>query len=152
MEIIDDLLWFDITIHADRDSFGRETFVRFIFCNGRGDTIVCQGIWFKLKCNLILPRSSELIRADKTIDTDLCSVFPNPVSELLEVRFNNPSDAEISVGLVDIFGKYVHLERIPPQFEGTKIDVNSFTPGIYFLVIIQDSKIAETHKVAVMRY
>ena len=56
MEIIDDLLWFDIAIHADRDSFGRETFVRFIFCNGRGDTIVCQGIWFRLKCNLILPK------------------------------------------------------------------------------------------------
>ncbi len=149
IEIIDDLLWFDISIHADRDSFGRETFVRFIFCNERGDSMVCQGILFKLKCNLILPRTYEPIQVVRPTNSQLCSVFPNPVSETLEVLFNQPILNRTSIVIMDVFGNFIYFERIPHLVEGISIDVGNYLPGIYFLLELENGRVVDTHKIAV---
>lgn len=114
--------------------------------------MICQGILFKLKCNLILPRSSAPIRTVKTVDSQLCNVFPNPVSESLEIQINKHIQSEISIRVIDVFGQYVHLERVTPRDQSATIDVSGFIPGIYFLVVVQENRIVETHKIAVIHY
>jgi hypothetical protein len=151
VNIIDDYLWFDIEIHADRDSFGRQAFVRFIFCNERGDTMVCQGVWFKLKCDLILPRSYNYNGKPIKTPESICAVMPNPVSETLQVLFKDHKKDIFNIELVDLFGRSVFSEKIPPEDHQLFIDVSGVTKGIYFLVVLSSGKVLETNKIVVVR-
>jgi hypothetical protein len=67
-------------------------------------------------------------------------IFPNPVSDVLQIQYNNVVKRPIQFTVYNSLGEAV-LEEYFRESE-TKVDVSSLSPGIYILQMIDDS---ETH-------
>ncbi|MBK8967786.1 MAG: T9SS type A sorting domain-containing protein [Saprospiraceae bacterium] len=62
-------------------------------------------------------------------------VFPNPVSEVLTIRYSADKGASLTATVVDLVGK-VLLQRQPlSDPHGSILDCRSWQPGVYFLIL-----------------
>ena len=76
--------------------------------------------------------------------------FPNPVSEFLVIRYNSGQDANLSLTVVDLFGRSVLTGFLLTEPAGSKIDCRAWQPGVYVL-LLQDSNTRRTASVRVIR-
>lgn len=65
-------------------------------------------------------------------------IYPNPVSEELNIDFNLNADIEIQIFGMD--GKSFELNKLIRRNDCLKIDIRHLNPGIYILVINNDFK------------
>ena len=72
----------------------------------------------------------ELILSNKTVKSNTISIYPNPFSDILNVKGVHTKRIEIT----DLYGKIVRLEIQDPQ----RIDLSSLKPGLYFISIFTD--------------
>lgn len=69
--------------------------------------------------------------------TPAFSVFPNPVTNVLQMVFNSARDQDVILEVRDISGKAVHVQTVPVN-EGNvllPLNVNAFPDGIYIIEI-----------------
>lgn len=62
-------------------------------------------------------------------------VFPNPVSDVLTVRFASEKGTELTATVVDLVGKIVLFEQLLSEPDGSSIDCRSWQSGVYFLIL-----------------
>lgn len=62
-------------------------------------------------------------------------VFPNPVSDVLTVRFNSQDGGGLSATVLDLLGKVILSELPLTEEDGSTIDCRLWEAGVYFLVI-----------------
>ncbi len=68
------------------------------------------------------------------------SIYPNPASDLLKVKYNAAEGGTISI--VDINGKVFHRTTVSPSTVGMKqINISTFPPGAYLLKFSQGRKV-----------
>jgi hypothetical protein len=74
-------------------------------------------------------------------------VFPNPVSEFLNIKIIHSNLDELSLSIVDLLGSEVYQSR--HKFVPDKIGINakSFPSGTYTLILKSKSEIISTHKI-----
>jgi hypothetical protein len=60
-------------------------------------------------------------------------IFPNPASEIINIRFETPTDGEISLLLLDAQGKLVKTEKIEAATTNKEINMQDLPSGIYYL-------------------
>ncbi|MEL6945538.1 MAG: T9SS type A sorting domain-containing protein [Bacteroidota bacterium] len=75
------------------------------------------------------------------------TVYPNPVSALLNVRIDADEDRAIDVQVLDINGKVVRYYNSQPVFRGEntiQIDVNDLTNGIYYFRMLGQDVVKQT--------
>ncbi len=72
-------------------------------------------------------------------------VFPNPASDYVMVQLQNNDAATINIQLVDVYGKVIKNE-ILNNGNSLRIDLSSFSTGIYFLVVKEGTKSMGTYK------
>ncbi|MBK9338677.1 MAG: T9SS type A sorting domain-containing protein [Lewinellaceae bacterium] len=63
------------------------------------------------------------------------NVFPNPVSDLLTIRFSSEKGAALSATVVDAVGRVILTDHPVADPSGTALDCRSWQPGIYFLIL-----------------
>lgn len=66
------------------------------------------------------------------------SVFPNPVSNSLQIVYNLPIEDNISIVLYDLQGKLINEKNIGKQSTGEHqeiMDVNNLSEGVYLCLI-----------------
>lgn len=63
------------------------------------------------------------------------SVYPNPVANLLQVKFNFKTAQQLSLTLKDISGKMVSQKKTQSSDIITEIAVDQFASGVYFLEV-----------------
>jgi hypothetical protein len=88
------------------------------------DSLLCNGGIDVLLCTVSVP---EIMLNNEII------FFPNPVTDILNVSFQDNSLSEIN--LTDVFGEIVYSERIEGK-TSVNINISSFPSGLYFLKII----------------
>ncbi len=74
----------------------------------------------------------------KSIDKAAVSVYPNPASECINVRFEALEESEIDLVLYDILGKQVRVKALGRVSGGehvAEMHIADVDPGMYFLVI-----------------
>jgi len=79
--------------------------------------------------------SRETITTEHLTEFAIEKIYPNPASESLTLRVQNPVDAQTNISLIDLNGKRVHSER-QQVLSGTQeisINVAHVNTGIYFL-------------------
>lgn len=61
------------------------------------------------------------------------TVFPNPVSEVVNIHFETPVDDEIKIFLFDSQGKMVKTDLIKSDSSDKQINLQDLPGGIYYL-------------------
>ena len=74
------------------------------------------------------------------------SIFPNPATNLLNIKFEDYGNELIQMEIIDLTGKIVKSAQISNN--QTTISLDGFDKGIYF-VRLQNGQISESHKILV---
>jgi len=90
--------------------------------------------------------STKIEKGVSVIESNIASVhiYPNPAAEYLMINTKGKGN----IKLVSSHGQVVYTGRT--SLGETRIDVDSFTPGIYFLRYISTNQIID-HKVMIYR-
>ncbi len=63
------------------------------------------------------------------------SIFPNPVSDVLTVRYSADKGTSLTATVVDMVGKIVLQNQPLSEPDGSTLDCRSWQPGVYFLIL-----------------
>ena len=91
--------------------------------------------------------SSGTTTAVSEIDNSTASVYPNPASELIHFDMSKQYNS-VSIQLYDITGKMVNSVSFNKTQEMV-MDINRFSPGIYFYKLITDGKLLKTERIVI---
>jgi len=73
----------------------------------------------------------------ESIEKPELDVYPNPVKDLLKIKFGNPVEGALKIEIMNITGKSVYSQSINADgLIQTEVNVNQLNPGIYFLRIM----------------
>lgn len=74
------------------------------------------------------------------------SIYPNPVSDLLNIKFAMTTDANISVS--NVFGQQIFSQPISSAQDNIKVNTLKLNNGIYFITL-QNGQVITTQKIIV---
>jgi hypothetical protein len=77
--------------------------------------------------------------ADSFELTDEISVYPNPATTELNVKFASGFTGSFNYTIVNSIGQVVKSALVTSQ-DGLRIDTSGFSKGVYFIKINQDGK------------
>ena len=72
---------------------------------------------------------------EETIGEEAIFVYPNPAKEFINVEFSGLSDENISIEIIDVFGKVVQKENRKNENEMFNLNISSLDAGYYLLKI-----------------
>ena len=72
---------------------------------------------------------------EETIGEETIFVYPNPAKEFINVEFSGLSDENISIEIIDVFGKVVQKENRKNENEMFNLNISSLDAGYYLLKI-----------------
>ena len=78
------------------------------------------------------------------------NAYPNPVSEVLNLRFNLDKTMDLQLELYDITGKKLTIRKLPSIIPGSRetLDFSGFRDGIYILKITSEKqKVRKIYKI-----
>ncbi len=81
--------------------------------------------------------------AKNTIDTEI-EIYPNPAKDVLTVKF--PENSITSVNITNILGREIQSKKIIGN-NLTQLDIAELPNGIYFVNLLQNSRLISTKKV-----
>ena len=73
------------------------------------------------------------------------SVFPNPSTDIINLQIEDVKNATLSFSLTDINGKLLHEEVILNEI--TSINLGQYSPGTYFVKVIDNASRSRSFKV-----
>lgn len=73
-------------------------------------------------------------------ETIKVSCYPNPVSDLITIKFDKPQNEFIHIMVTDPMGNMVFSDIIPEGTVGKELRIGSFPDGIYFVRLINSDK------------
>lgn len=75
----------------------------------------------------------------------VCSAYPNPTTDFLELKVESEKFKDLSFQLYDITGKLLETKKI--EGNETHIITSNLAPAIYFLKVMQSEKEIKTFKI-----
>ncbi len=63
------------------------------------------------------------------------NVFPNPVTDILTVRFSPDKGTALTATVVDVAGRLLLSDARLNEPDGSLIDCTAWPPGVYFLIL-----------------
>jgi len=71
---------------------------------------------------------------EKNIDVPVeLSLFPNPASDVLNIKFESPLDSKLDITILDSQGRLVRIDVIEAALEEKQINLQDLSPGVYYL-------------------
>jgi hypothetical protein len=116
------------------------TIGQFIYTTDNGATgSLAKGVQQPFEISLI-----TAVDAAKDINLT-CTVYPNPASDLLNLKIENCDLTNLEYKLIDLKGKVLENKRIVGN--ETNIHMTAFPPSVYVLKISSDGKEIKTFKI-----
>ena len=72
---------------------------------------------------------------EETLGEEAVFVYPNPAKEFINVEFSGLSDENISIEIIDVFGKVVQKENRKNENDMFNLNISSLAAGYYLLKI-----------------
>jgi hypothetical protein len=98
------------------------------------------GLWVALPAGgelIPLPASVTGIEQTIIVDNEV-TVYPNPVSQYVNVQYSLKSEADVTIKVINILGKTVKEAQLGPQLnqlQNHKLELNDIDSGLYFVTI-----------------
>ena len=80
---------------------------------------------------------------EETIGEEAIFVYPNPAKEFINVEFSGLNDENISIEIIDVFGKVVQKENRKNENEIFNLNVSSLAAGYYVLKISSGNSVIQ---------
>ena len=80
---------------------------------------------------------------EETIGEETIFVYPNPAKEFINVEFSGLSDENISIEIIDVFGKVVQKENRKNENGIFNLNVSSLAAGYYVLKISSGNSVIQ---------
>ena len=80
---------------------------------------------------------------EETIGEETVFVYPNPAKEFINVEFSGLSDENISIEIIDVFGKVVQKENRKNENGIFNLNVRSLAAGYYLLKISSGNSVIQ---------
>lgn len=101
--------------------------------------------------NLILTHGFQQQVVVTAVDENLedqvrITVFPNPASDIVNIEFGQPVEAEVQVTILNSLGNIVRTEFIEPAMVEKQINLQDLPAGIYYFKLIK-GKLGNIYKV-----
>lgn len=74
-----------------------------------------------------------------------CSVYPNPVFDVLTLKVENFNHSTLTVSLYDMNGKVLENKKL--EGDATSIDMGNLAPATYFLKVTDNNKEVKIFKI-----
>lgn len=81
---------------------------------------------------VVCPSSQD---ANDILPSSAVSIFPNPASDKITVRFNQQHNQKIRISMFNIIGVRMNTIEVDPSIMSTTISLSGYTKGLYFLII-----------------
>ncbi len=120
--------------------------------NGPRSDIAIDDLWIKsANTNLFIPEKTTLEKAPvQTAEVSFTTlIYPNPVSDILNVFFENRGEETRQITIKDSYGR--RIKSLQSVDQSLSIDLSELPIGIYFLSIQSKNKLTETKKIVVSR-
>jgi len=79
---------------------------------------------------------------DENIDAPVkVTIYPNPASETVKIKFETATDKEILLYLLDAQGKLVKTDRIDEASTEKEINMEDLPAGLYYLRLMKGTQI-----------
>jgi hypothetical protein len=108
------------------------------FTSQDGTLIITHGFQQKL----LIPTTVE----KNILDPVKVTIFPNPTSEAVNFEFDNPTDAEITLYVLNNQGQLVKTVHIEAATTNKEINMQDLPSGIYYLRLMK-GKLVNVYKV-----
>ncbi|MDX9928866.1 MAG: T9SS type A sorting domain-containing protein [Bacteroidales bacterium] len=83
-----------------------------------------------------------ITKIDETIDNPVrVTVYPNPVSDIVRIEFDQPIDKEIRLSLVDFRGKMIEAEVLGAGTLLYELNMQNLSSGLYYIRLQKGSLI-----------
>ena len=98
------------------------------------------GLWVALPAGgelIPLPASTTGVEKVNIVTEDV-TVYPNPVTQYVNVQYSLLSSSEVTISVVDILGNMVRQAEMGPQssqVQNHKLELNDLDSGLYFVTI-----------------
>ncbi|MDH5599222.1 MAG: T9SS type A sorting domain-containing protein [Cyclobacteriaceae bacterium] len=81
---------------------------------------------------------------DKAVEV---SLYPNPATDLLNIKITDPDSHELSLNVYSIIGTKIETKFQKLDNDTYQLDIKDFTPGYYlFTLRSKDGKVNKTYK------
>ena len=107
------------------------------FTSQDGSIILTHGFQQKLIITTVEESLEDLVQV---------TIYPNPTSEMINIRFQSATDKEILVSLLDAQGKLVKTDRIDVAVLDKTINMQDVPAGLYYLRLTK-GKLVNVYKV-----
>jgi hypothetical protein len=91
------------------------------------------------------PYVINTVGIDDDISTISLTTYPNPTSDYLMLKLFDYSNEKIDYQLIDLNGKIILNNSI--NNVQTKVDLNAYSTGVYFIKVIKKSEEIKTFKI-----
>jgi hypothetical protein len=101
--------------------------------------------------NIILTHGFQSVLKTVVVEENIAdevtvTVYPNPTSELINIAFDEPVDAEIKVYLLNAVGSLVKTDFIEEAMQEKQLNMQDLPAGIYYIKLIK-GKLSNVYKV-----
>jgi hypothetical protein len=78
-------------------------------------------------------------------------VYPNPAERSAYIKFNQETVKGVTIELYNSLGRLVYSARMPAGTDMTKIPVEDYPDGLYFLRLVGNDKLMGTSKLIISK-
>ncbi|HLU87924.1 MAG TPA: T9SS type A sorting domain-containing protein [Taishania sp.] len=82
--------------------------------------------------------SENLVNINLVLNQKSISVYPNPANSVVTIEFDNESNHNYQIRIIDQFGKIVYTNEVNVSI--TQIDISGIAGGIYNLILEDENK------------
>ena len=117
----------------------------------RFDVTDGEGGWIGITSfEMVLDESELITDVEEVEDTELFTIFPNPVSEVVHLSISNIANQKLHLSLINSQGQLIYLDEFLSGSNSYQLDISHFPDGIYFVQVRLDNRFT-TKKIIVQR-
>ena len=128
-------------VYPDQDGVARTGNITYVFfdSNDETDTVSYQ-VRYETRTDLSI--------ASISIEPEL-SVYPNPATNYLEVKYTTPSSRKANFEIINLVGSKVYSKPLEATESTLSLNISNLNKGIYFCVLKVDNKMVTSKKLVV---
>lgn len=85
----------------------------------------------------------------KESDFDQFSVYPNPATSQLNIKYTGMNGSNITFELVNMVGNKVYSKKLESKSADLKLDISTLPRGVYFYILKSDGKVSTSKKLVI---
>jgi len=118
-----------------------------------------ESVPYMYHCHLLSHEDEGMMGSFRVIDAttglneagslqNLFSIYPNPVSDFLNIQFTSTTSGNVKISVTDVLGQQMISQKIPSSQNNFQLNASEWNNGIYFITV-KNGQVTNTQKILV---